>query len=187
MLTRLLEILRESLELVVGGVVFLDTAVGYTETDIDTYSDKSTDLGAQVEKTKMEEQSQHKDGQQKDGKETLETSGIIHMLRPFSSESTRSSDDKHKASKVIAISAAKIASWDPQSEVLDAKTLKSLINSYPKGNVWYFDEEGYFSSVCAHLLSFQSHLGEPRASNRFLKLLQSSEFGCLYPSWLSFS
>jgi hypothetical protein len=45
------------------------------------------------------------------------------------------------------MSAAKIATWGPQSNVLDAKTLQSLTNSYPKGNVWYFDDSGYFSSL----------------------------------------
>jgi hypothetical protein len=54
----------------------------------------------------------------------------------------------HKPSKVLAMSAATTATWDPQSRVLDAKTLQSLINSYPKGNVWYMDEDdGYFSSL----------------------------------------
>lgn len=31
--------------------------------------------------------------------------------------------------------------------MLDGKTLQFLLNSYPKGNVWYIDEEGYFSSL----------------------------------------
>jgi hypothetical protein len=31
--------------------------------------------------------------------------------------------------------------------MLDGKTLQSLLNSYPKGNVWYIDDEGFFSSL----------------------------------------
>jgi hypothetical protein len=29
----------------------------------------------------------------------------------------------------------------------NGNTLQSLINRYPKGNIWYVDEEGYFSSI----------------------------------------
>ena len=35
----------------------------------------------------------------------------------------------------------------PMKKVLDCKTLQSLLNMYPEGNVWYFDEGGYFSSL----------------------------------------
>ncbi len=50
------EILRESLELAVGGVVFLDAAIGYRELDdSDSYWDISTDPSAQ---TNGEESSQ---------------------------------------------------------------------------------------------------------------------------------
>lgn len=31
--------------------------------------------------------------------------------------------------------------------MLDGKTLQSLLNSYPKGNVWYIDDKGFFSSL----------------------------------------
>lgn len=29
----------------------------------------------------------------------------------------------------------------------NGNTLQSLISRYPKGNIWYIDEEGYFSSI----------------------------------------
>lgn len=140
------EILRESLELVVGGVVFLDTAMSYLDTDVtDAYLDRSTDIGAQVHETSCEEKGHPNSEENKISLKIPCQPG--NLSRHFSSESTRSSDDKHKASKVLAMSAAKIATWDTSSNVLDAKTLQSLIRSYPKGNLWYIDEEGYFSSL----------------------------------------
>lgn len=36
---------------------------------------------------------------------------------------------------------------DLESRMLDGKTLQSLLNSYPKGNVWYIDDDGFFSSL----------------------------------------
>jgi hypothetical protein len=45
------------------------------------------------------------------------------------------------------MAAAEVATWDHKSRVLDGKTLQSLITSYPKGNVWYIDDGGYFSSL----------------------------------------
>ena len=139
------DILRESLELSVGSVVFLDTGVGYTETDsTDAYTDTATDLGAEV---------QQKDRDWKQRQRSNEDSlrptmiGEDDLGRHLSKGSTRNSTDKHKAAKVLAMSAAKKASWDPRSRVLDGKTLQSLLKSYPKGNVWYIDDEGYFSSL----------------------------------------
>jgi len=140
------DILRESLELVVGGVVFLDTASGYSDNETtDAYPEKSTGISARSH-TKIEDENLPENI-----KEIKVPSGphnnIGSKSRLLSSESTRSSDDKHKATKVLAMSAAKIATWDPESNVLDAKTLQSFIHSYPKGNVWYVDEQGYFSSL----------------------------------------
>ncbi|KAF4625939.1 hypothetical protein G7Y89_g12226 [Cudoniella acicularis] len=139
------DILRESLELNVGGVAFLDGAIGYTDSGyVDTYLDAGTE---------RESRSQHL------GEETKKETFGRNPLRPPLSKSeggigrhlsqgaVRSSADKHKPSKVLAMSTAKIASWDPQLQVVDVKTLQSLITSYPNGNVWYIDEDGYFSSL----------------------------------------
>jgi hypothetical protein len=135
------DILRESLELTVGGVVFLDTTVGYMETgNVDAYLDPDTDLGAQVQQSGRELTTQ-------EGHKADYLRPALQQCRHLSQGSIRSSEDKYKASKVLSMSAAKIATWDPQSRVLDGKTLQSLINSYPKGNVWYLDDEGYFSSL----------------------------------------
>jgi hypothetical protein len=126
------EVLRESLELTAGGVVFLDTAISYTEVGDLTHSLKIED----------------------DGRESpIEGGRLRPSLRPFgdtnggSRQTVRSSDDQNKSTKVLAMSAAPIATWDHKSRVLDGKTLQMLINSYPKGNIWYIDDEGYFSSL----------------------------------------
>ena len=135
------EILRESLELTAGGVVFLDTAVGYTENEhVEAYSDPET----------MQQANYEQKGRQQSNESLLRpkiSNDSQHTRRHLSQRSIRSSDDKHKASKVLAMSTAETAAWDPQSRVLDGKTLQSLIKSYPKGNVWYIDDDGYFSSL----------------------------------------
>jgi hypothetical protein len=114
------DILRESLELTSGGVVFLDPAIGYIENDnISAYTDPATDLGAQMERKfrdgkgrQRSNESQLRPSVSQDG----QPSG-----RHLSVGAIRSSTDKHKASKILA---------------------KSSL-----GNVWYMDEEGYFSSL----------------------------------------
>jgi hypothetical protein len=138
------EIIRESLELTVGGVVFLDTTIGYTENDIIgtvAFAEPSEDINAEIPNPERENM-------------TLQAStGLRHSYtdggveRHLSQGTIRSATDKHKPSKVLAMSAASAATWDPKSRVLDAKTLRSLINSYPKGNVWYIDDDGYFNSL----------------------------------------
>jgi hypothetical protein len=139
------EILRESLELTVGGVVFLDTALGYTEIDnTDAYMDMSTDLGVQVLRDDRAGKQRQKSNQ--DTLRPILTSDD-DLGRCLSQGCIRSSTDKHKPTKTLAASAAQIASWDPQSRVLDEKTLQLLLHSYPKGNVWYIDDEGYFPSL----------------------------------------
>ncbi|CAG8982727.1 hypothetical protein HYALB_00001008 [Hymenoscyphus albidus] len=129
------EILKGSLELNVGGVVFLN----HTESDYsdnaynDAYIDNSTDLGKKVQKI-----------EDSYAKAPPSTSFGGESLSQFA---VRSSTDKHKPAKILSMSAAKIAAWDPESTVLDSKTLQTFIKTYPNGNVWYMDEEGYFTSL----------------------------------------
>ncbi|KAG0652017.1 Hybrid signal transduction histidine kinase B [Hyphodiscus hymeniophilus] len=122
------EVLRESLELTAGGVVFLDTAISYTDIgDSVAYVADKDIVGGTV---------------------TGGENAMRPPLKPLSDKTTvRSSDDLHKSTKILAMSAATIATWDPRSRVLDGKTLNTLIDSYPKGNIWYIGDEGYFSSL----------------------------------------
>ncbi|KAK6605722.1 hsp90-like protein [Botrytis cinerea] len=133
------EILRESLELNVGGVVFLDTTNGHTEVgNMDAYMDTSTDLGTEVKEAEIRRSSPVQDEERPKYEE---------YRRKLSQGTIRTSTDEHKVAKVLSMSAAKVATWDSNAHVLDGKTLQSLINSYPKGNVWYIDDNGYFSSL----------------------------------------
>ncbi len=136
------EILRVSLELTVGGVVFLDTAVGYiTNNPEPTPLNSKSFIGNEVHELGIEG--------------TRETSSHSSHVRPklqnagrqLSHRSTRSSTDQNRISKIMAISTAETATWDPSSISLDSKSLDLLIKSYPKGNIWYIDDEGYFSSL----------------------------------------
>ena len=123
------EILRESLELNVGGVVFLDTTNGHTEVgNMDAYMDTSTDLGTEVKEAEIRRSSPVQDEERPKYEE---------YRRKLSQGTIRTSTDEHKVAKVLSMSAAKVATWDSNAHVLDGKTLQSLINSYPKGNVWY--------------------------------------------------
>jgi hypothetical protein len=140
------DILRESLELTSGEVVFLDPAIGYIENDnTSAYTDPTTDLDAQMERTHRGEkghrrsnESQLRPSVSQDGQ-----SGGRHL----SVGTIRSATDKHKASKILAKSSGRSSASDSDCATLDAKTLQSLIKSYPQGNVWYMDDEGYFSSL----------------------------------------
>ncbi|CAG8950652.1 hypothetical protein HYFRA_00002862 [Hymenoscyphus fraxineus] len=124
-----------SLELNVGGVVFLDpTESDYSDNAYnDAYVDNSTDLGKKVQK--IEDSYATAPPSTSFGGESLSQFAV------------RSSTDKHKPAKILSMSAAKIAAWDPESTVLDSKTLQTFIKAYPNGNVWYMDEEGYFTSL----------------------------------------
>lgn len=138
-----------SLELTVGGVAFLDpTESDYSDSgNTDAYIDSSTDLGKKVQELE-------------DSSKTKRPSPTVYPLSPLTSSTdeefggrnlsqsaVRSSDHKHKPARILSMSAAKIATWDPESTVLDSKTLQTFIKSYPSGNVWYIDKEGYFSSL----------------------------------------
>ncbi|KAH7360859.1 M3EW, histidine kinase-group I protein [Rhexocercosporidium sp. MPI-PUGE-AT-0058] len=136
------DILRESLEITAGGVVFLDTAVGYSEIEnTDAYTDKNTKIGATVN-----EYAKHEERFEANGRQTsLQEDDIL--AKKLSKRTTRRSSDKYRASKVLAMSSAGEASLDSDGHILDTKTLQSFVASYPKGNMWYLDEEGYFSSL----------------------------------------
>jgi len=94
-------ILRDSLELVVGGVVFLDTAIGHTDTSVDAGQDTAIDMGNEVQRShdmKIRKQSEN-------GRLRPSFSSSDNQIgRHLSQGSTRDSTDKHKASKVQAMS-----------------------------------------------------------------------------------
>lgn len=129
------EILRDSLELSVGGVTFLDTATGYTNSSsIDAYWE-STEIGSQP-KQELERPYIRRS--------TKSEGAQIHG-RPVSRDYREHFNNRTKSCKVLAMSAA--ADLNPCLEKFDANTLQSFTNSYPKGNVWYIDDEGFFSSI----------------------------------------
>ena len=130
---RAARLLRESLEIGIGGVIFFDTAVGFREAGVtNAHTEPKTDLGAQFQDTQ--------DADRQSSRHPAETN------RPLDSQyqgQVRNSEDQGQAVGVLAASVAKVAKWEP----LDGKTLQSLLKSYPQGNVWYYDKEGYFSSL----------------------------------------
>lgn len=136
------EILRESLEITTGGVVFLDTSLANSEME---EGDEIVRLIANDPNIIIDEGN------------SLQIPDIF--LRPpfpsipsdtgrhLSQGLIRSSADKHKPPKIIAASVPEEDLWDPTVPILNSKTLAALIKSYPKGNVWSIDGEGYYSSL----------------------------------------
>jgi hypothetical protein len=140
------DILRESLELRSGGVVFLDPAIGYVENDnINISAGPTADIVAKEERP-------HRDEKARQGSNGSQLRPSISQdsqpgARHLSIAATRSSTDKHKASKILALSSGSTATSCFRSTALDAKTLQSLIKSYPQGNIWYMDDKGYLSCL----------------------------------------
>lgn len=134
-------VLRESLELTAGGVVFLDTAIGPSEpkASTDYFDPIQPDLdsvtsgigGVDFEN----ELSQAND---------LTMTGI-DPKSTIPSGQVRGFYDEYRPVRVPALSCSKNAYR--RSRALDGKTLQDFIDMYPKGNIWYIDEKGYFSSL----------------------------------------
>ncbi len=136
-------ILRESLEIESGGVMFLDTAVSFSETGYTgAYSDPNTSIGQSMEAAHTKD----------DGPIFQHNQKLSQAARSSSKDpnhgQTRSSEKHNPAAEIMSISISREHEpAQPTKKVLDCKTLQSLLNMYPEGNVWYFDEGGYFSSL----------------------------------------
>ncbi|KFY25471.1 hypothetical protein V493_04610 [Pseudogymnoascus sp. VKM F-4281 (FW-2241)] len=134
-------VLRESLELTEGGVVFLDTAIGPSEpkASIDYFDPVQPSLesvtagigGVDFEDELSPENDLTMTGI--DPKSTLPSGQV------------RGFYDEYRPVRVPALSCSSHAYR--RSRALDGKTLQDFIDMYPKGNIWYIDEKGYFSSL----------------------------------------
>lgn len=147
-------ILRESLELSAGGVVFLDTAIGFNEPEgqeqyfsaqqpAESSSEDTGSVGATEECSSQGSLAANVgfDGTSSDDQSIT---GIDPSIA-ISPSRIRGYHDEYRPARVLAVCAAK-GSYR-KSKVLNSKTLHHFINVYPKGNVWYIDENGYFSSL----------------------------------------
>ena len=135
-------ILRESLEIESGGVMFVDTAISFSEAGYtDAYSDPATSVGQRMGAA--------------DGTMPVLVDDKRFSPGAYSTSSTDSDNGQMRgpangnpAATIIAMSKSKEHQpAQPTNEVLDSKTLQTLLNRYPEGNVWYFDDTGYFSSL----------------------------------------
>lgn len=141
-LNRGAETLRESLELDYGGVIFLDTSVSYTELeemeDLDISKKDKSALSKNLSDHSISPRPSIKDEKH---------SSYVASHRRHSSTGARKASGRRKSPKVLAMSVAKDAEWDADVKAIDTQALQDLTKSYPKGNVWYIDKHGYFSSV----------------------------------------
>lgn len=130
------DILRSSLELAAGGVVFLDTALGYHEASLDDdyFSGKQAEE-RDVEFSVSSSEFSSTQRLSSKGSSSLGYNSPGHV---------RSLNDEVRPARVMAMSAT---AWTPGSNTLNGKTLQSLITAYPKGNIWYIDDNGFFSSL----------------------------------------
>lgn len=141
-LQRSAQILCESLELDVGGVILFDNAAGITEAyleetvtelDIDGVVESPTGLAPSC---------------RPGGDGSLEPGPEIDMQRSL--KHSRQSLDFHghkQGARVLATAIGKYSGGKETARSLNQKTLQSLVKSYPKGNVWYIDEQGFFPSL----------------------------------------
>lgn len=163
-LDRAADILRESLELITGGVVFLDTALGYRDVgSANAYFDINLDAGEAPEEAHITE-SKTLFGS------TLDIPALISAGSTarggISPGQVRSFNDQYQPAKILAISVSETAQWDPSTRAPDGKTLQGLIDVYPKGNVWYIDDEGYFSSIEQAENVCEGHITTPTGKRR---------------------
>jgi hypothetical protein len=139
------DILRESLELNGGGVLFLDTALGSKDAAaMNDYFDPSTYSESENEGPLSAESKTLLGSALK--VPVLTTTGIAPR-GGSSPGQVRSFNDQFKPAKILAMSVSENAHLGPSIKVPDGKTLQNLISTYPKGNIWYIDDEGYFSSI----------------------------------------
>jgi hypothetical protein len=134
-------VLRESLELTEGGVVFLDTAIGPSEprANMDYFEPVHNDLDGITGGVA---------GLDFSGELTPEHDLTMTGIDPKSTVTTgqvRGFYDEYRPVRVPALSCSKHAYR--RSRALDGKTLQEFIDMYPMGNIWYIDEKGYFSSL----------------------------------------
>lgn len=133
------EILRESLEITTGGVVFLDTALSNSEIENPSFT---APFAARTDDELGDLSSRPRDSFVRRG--SFQAS---HGPGPQLSKGIgRSASDQHNKPKILAASVPKASFWDSSASALNAKALATLISSYTKGNVWSIDEEGFFSS-----------------------------------------
>lgn len=137
-------ILLESLEIESGGVMFLDTAVSFSEAGYtDAYSDTNTSLGQNMEAMDgNDERPVFRHNRE------LSQGALLSSISDSHNGQTGSSVNRNPAAEIMAMATStEHQPAQPANKVLDCKTLQALLNMYPEGNVWYFDEGGYFSSL----------------------------------------
>lgn len=131
-------ILRESLDVTSGGVVFLDTALANSE--VEKFALDNKNMQSKQDDSEPPSASSRPDFKRRD---SSNQSNIGYHL---SQGLTRSAEDKHNKPKVIAASIPDSSAWNPKAQSLNPKILATLIRNYGKGNVWSIDGEGFFSS-----------------------------------------
>jgi len=130
------EILRESLEITSGGVVFLDATSANTEVKKipKNKSKGGGSAGFHHQKSVSHQASK-------------ETNRVIPSPGSHLSQTLqRSSEDKLSTPKILAASVPKASYWEATAPSLNPQTLAELITQHTAGNVWSVDEEGTFSS-----------------------------------------
>ncbi|MCJ1393340.1 hypothetical protein MMC18_006213 [Xylographa bjoerkii] len=154
--SRAANLLRESLDLRHGGVVFLDTVVGFSAGDDETSagSASSTEDSTQEDTEKPLPQSRRSQGY---SKSTFQSS-----LKPDNNPRRAGVLGKCAQSSLGPADVDK----DPTLTPLSEKELQQLIKRYPRGRLWSFDEEGSLSSSEEELRPQLSRKASEKASQR---------------------
>ena len=154
--SRAAKLLKESLDLKHGGVVFLDTVVGFSAGDDDTSegSSSSTD-----------------DIMQHDTAKVLQKGRKLPSYNETTFQSSSIHDEDPKKAGVLGRSTEHLTNHANMHEApaftpLSEQALQQLIKRYPRGKLWSFDEEGSLSSSEEELRPGLSHKTSEKASLR---------------------
>ena len=154
--SRAANLLRESLNLHHGGIIFLDTVVGFSAGDDDVSAGSSSST---------------EDSTQDDTEKSLPKG---HKIRGYSQTTFQSSakpdSDPKKAGVLGKCTEFPLGPADvdqiPAFTPLNEKELEQLIKKYPRGKLWSFDEEGSISSSEEELQPQLSRKASEKASQR---------------------
>lgn len=162
------EIIRESLELKDGGVVFLDSSLGHTEVGLVNLNHALSPSSPKVSESAVGEVTKENG----DHKKRPKLSPITGNFRTQSCQSVRShrsnSTERIKPAKVLAASPGTDMDTNSASCPLDSRALNTLIELYPKGNIYYIEDDSYFRS----LEQAKAHYNSPASSPAELRRQQ---------------
>ena len=176
--SRAANLLRQSLDLQdMGGIIFLDTSVGFT-VDEDTMSSTRS-----VGKASESESDMRSNSPDAELAHERHGSASVHVKSPIDFQKTMR---RMKRAELLGLSTSdNPLSLDPNQDVasgfngITEKLLSKMLKQYPRGHLWSFDEDGMLSSSEEEITATGSRKSSTKSQNKArrkrteAKLLQS--------------